>query len=145
MKKFLVAFPMLIFFSADSLNPINIPPEELKPLTVIELIEKYSDEYDVPYKLAYELARAESKFNPTAKNPKSSAKGIYQFINSTWKGSCDGNVLEAEHNIKCAMELIGSGKIQHWTADQYIRLKLWDLGFLKCKNYDKNWCKLVWD
>jgi len=145
MYKKLLLFPIFFFFSFDSLMAFNTPPEPPKPPTVIELIEQYSEEYQVPYRLAYELAKFESRLNPTAKNPNSSARGVYQFLTGTWKGFCEGDVLNAEDNISCALYLISKGGLSHWTADQYVRLKLWDLGAIKCKNYDKNQCSLIWD
>jgi len=60
--------------------------------------------YDVNPYLAYEIAKCESQLNPLAKNPHSTAKGVYQFINSTWKNNCDGDVYNYEDNIKCFME-----------------------------------------
>ena len=33
----------------------------------------------------YEIVRCESGFNPVAKNPKSTAYGLCQFLDSTWK------------------------------------------------------------
>ena len=143
-KKY-VLFLFAFSFSGDFLLPFNIPPEEPKPLSVVELIEKYSEEYQVPYRLAYELAKFESNLSPTAKNPNSSARGVYQFLTGTWKGFCEGDVLNAEDNISCAMRLISEGGLSHWTSDQYVRLKLWDLGLIKCSNYDRNQCRLIWD
>ena len=123
----------------------NTPPEPPKPPTVVELIEQYSEEYEVPYRLAYELAKFESRLNPTAENPKSTAKGVYQFLDGTWKEFCDGDILDAKDNISCAMNLISNNGITHWTSDQYVRLKLWDLNLIKCSNYDRNQCRLIWD
>lgn len=143
MYKKYVLFLFFILFSGNSLFPFNPLPEE--PKSVVDLIKQYSEEYQVPYFLAYNLAKFESRFIPTNKNPKSSAKGLYQFIDDTWKNNCDGDVLNAEDNIQCAMRLIADGGITMWTSDQYVRLKLWDLGTIKCKNYDKNQCSLIWD
>jgi len=145
MFKKLLLFPIFFFFSFDSLMAFNTPPEPPKPPTVVELIEQYSEEYEVPYRLAYELAKFESRLNPTAENPKSTAKGVYQFLDGTWKEFCDGDILDAKDNISCAMNLISNNGITHWTSDQYVRLKLWDLNLIKCSNYDRNQCRLIWD
>ena len=145
MFKKLLLFPIFFFFSFDSLLAFNTPPEPPKPPTVVELIEQYSEEYEVPYRLAYELAKFESRLNPTAENPKSTAKGVYQFLDGTWKEFCDGDILDAKDNISCAMNLISNNGITHWTSDQYVRLKLWDLNLIKCSNYDRNQCRLIWD
>ena len=145
MFKKLLLFPIFFFFSFDSLMAFNTPPEPPKPPTVVELIEQYSEEYEVPYRLAYELAKFESRLNPTAENPKSTAKGVYQFLDGTWKEFCDGDILDAKDNISCAMNLISNNGITHWTSDQYVRLKLWDLNLINCSNYDRNQCRLIWD
>ena len=85
----------------------------------------YSRQYGVNYNLAIDLALAESRFNPRAKNPKSTAKGIYQFINQTWKDYCEGNVFNSKDNIKCAMEILSEpGGIQHWKVDPNINKML---------------------
>ena len=133
---------LFLIFSGSSIVAIAPPPEPAPEPTVTELIQKYSDEYEVNFKMAIALAKFESKLNPRAKNPKSTAKGIYQFIDSTWESFCEGDVYNPEDNIKCAMKLISKGGISHWLADQYVRLYFWDMGFITCINYDKNWCKL---
>lgn len=52
------------------------------------------------------IARAESNFNPKAKNPDSTAKGIYQILDGTWKyEGCTGNPYNASDNVDCAMRL----------------------------------------
>ena len=142
-KKYIIV--LFFFFSANNVIAMAHLPAEGKSLTVLELIEQYSEEYGVHLNLAVPLAKFESKFNPLAKNPKSSAKGVYQWIDSSWKGLCKGDVLDAEDNIKCAMKTISNGGITHWTSDLTIRTKLWDLGLLKCYDFKTNKCKLVWD
>ena len=48
----------------------------------IQVIAKAMDE---PAQYYVELAQVESSTNPMATNPRSSAVGLYQFINSTWR------------------------------------------------------------
>jgi hypothetical protein len=52
---------------------------------------------------AIRIAKCESSFEQYAKNPNSTAKGIYQFIDSTWRANClkDGNVYDFVNNIDC--------------------------------------------
>lgn len=52
-------------------------------------------------KEALAIAECESNFNQYAKNPNSTAKGIYQFISKTWTNYCEGDVLNYQDNIKC--------------------------------------------
>lgn len=81
--------------------------------------------------LALFLAKVESNFNPNAKNPNSSATGLFQFIDGTWKGNCEGNRLDPKDNARCAMELLGSGGLHHWTVDPRTANKLRSAGFIK--------------
>lgn len=65
------------------------------------------------------IARSESRFNPKARNPTSSAKGLYQIVNGTWKDhNCTGNVLNAEDNIKCAVKLHDKNGTRDWDASK---------------------------
>src|SRR3990167_9796500 len=90
---------------------------------VIQQIKKYAVLYNVSGTLAIDLAKKESQLSADAKNKRSSAKGIYQWIDSSWKTFCVGDVLNAEDNIKCSMKVIGKSRfgIQHWTADLSMR------------------------
>ena len=67
---------------------------------------------------ALEVAKQESGFNPNAKNPNSSAKGIFQIIDGTWKlYKCTGSVLDYDDNIKCAVKIYKSnGSWRQWVA-----------------------------
>lgn len=77
--------------------------------------------YGVDCDLAMDLARHESQLNPYARNREgSSAKGIYQFIDSTWADHCEGDVFSYYQNIDCAIRLISEGGITHWYADQRV-------------------------
>lgn len=57
---------------------------------------------------AIRIARAESNFRPTAKNAKSSATGIFQFLWSTWDAyKCEGEKWNFVDNINCFYKLYG--------------------------------------
>ena len=60
-------------------------------LDVIGLILFYSREYGVDFRLTYNLAIFESNLDPQAKNPNSTAKGIYQFLDGTWEEKCESS------------------------------------------------------
>ena len=68
------------------------------------------------------IARAESNFNQYAKNPNSTAKGIYQFIDSTWRSNClkDGNVYDFKANIDCAWKVYQKQGDRPWNASKHI-------------------------
>lgn len=94
---------------------VQLMPAE--PLSVQEKIVAYAAHYGVDRELALDLARFESNFNPNAKNPTSSAKGVYQWIHGSWKAFCTGEVFNPDDNIRCAMRVISEGGLSHWLAD----------------------------
>ena len=67
---------------------------------------------------ALEVAKQESGFKPTAKNPHSSAKGIFQIIDGTWRGyKCAGSILDYQDNMRCAVKIYKSnGDWRQWQA-----------------------------
>jgi len=67
------------------------------------------------------IADAESDFNPLAKNPHSSAKGIFQIIDGTWKHyKCEGDVLNAVDNIQCARKIYDKENTHPWKASEHV-------------------------
>jgi len=111
-------------------------------LEVRDYIILKSKEYGVDELLALDLAWAESNFYPDAKNPKSSAKGVYQWLDSSW--ACEGNVLNYKDNVDCALQTIGKDKfgIRHWTADLNTRKKISE--YVVCGEGNNN-CELKVD
>lgn len=71
---------------------------------VYDMIVRLADEYEVDSETALRIAQCESGFNPLAKNPNSSASGVYQFISSTWGIVGEGDVFDAEANIRAFMK-----------------------------------------
>jgi hypothetical protein len=53
---------------------------------VYQAIQQASSKYGVPLDYMLAMAHKESGFNPSIKAPTSSATGLFQFINKTWKG-----------------------------------------------------------
>jgi SLT domain-containing protein len=66
------------------------------------------------------IARAESGFDQYAKNPNSTAKGIFQFIDGTWRANClkDGNVYNFVDNINCAWKVYQKQGDRPWNASK---------------------------
>lgn len=54
---------------------------------------------------AVEIAICESGIDHMAQNSGSTAKGVYQFIDSTWESYCLGDVHDYQANIDCFMDL----------------------------------------
>ena len=96
--------------------------------TIKAFIEEQAVVYGVKPELATAIARAESSFVHNAKNPKSSASGVWQFITSTAQSYCVEKYkvmssLEEKDNpvlqTKCALNILkepnGSA---HWDASK---------------------------
>jgi len=74
---------------------------EAPKLTVQEKIIRESLVHGVNTATALRIARCESSLNPSAKNPRSSAKGVYQFIDSTWRYvHAQGHQFDEDENIR---------------------------------------------
>ncbi len=70
---------------------INIQLSEFKEKKLRHLYFKYKqliNNHNIPANLIWYIAIKESNLDVNAKNPKSSATGLFQFINSTWKEMC---------------------------------------------------------
>jgi len=84
------------------------------------LIIYYSEEYGIDPALPLAVAKAESNYHPLAKSKTSTASGVFQFIRSTWKENCVGEVFNAEDNIRCGVRMISEGGIKHWNASKSV-------------------------
>jgi hypothetical protein len=70
---------------------INVQLSEFKEKKLRHLYFKYKQlisNHNIPANLVWYIAIKESNLDVNAKNPKSSATGLFQFINSTWKEMC---------------------------------------------------------
>ena len=70
---------------------INVQLSEFKEKKLRHLYFKYKQLiscHNIPANLVWYIAIKESNLDVNAKNPKSSATGLFQFINSTWKEMC---------------------------------------------------------
>lgn len=61
------------------------------------------------------VANAESGYNEKAKNPGSTARGLFQVIQSTQKNyGCTGDMYDPEDNVACAKKLYDKDGTSHW-------------------------------
>lgn len=95
-------FCSLLFASWLCFTPAPIVCE---PLPVKTIIERTATQYNVDVKTALRIAECESETGKNLFNKHSSAKGVYQFIDGTWKNYCEGDVLNSRDNIICFMKL----------------------------------------
>lgn len=69
--------------------------------SIRQIINEYGDVYQVDIETAVRIAECESSLNPNAANNQSSAKGLYQFTDPTWKWiGAEGHQFDVEENIK---------------------------------------------
>ena len=81
-----------------------------------EIIKKIKDTFPNDI-VMLKVAQCESELNPKAKNKTSTAKGIFQILDGTWKHfKCEGNPLNAEDNIVCGKKVLdGQGLGGGWS------------------------------
>jgi hypothetical protein len=85
--------------------PVAEDKTELKDKVIAEII-KQARKHDISPREALDISYCESEHNPYAKNRQgSSAKGIFQFIDKTFKNYCEGEVLNYQDNAKCFAEI----------------------------------------
>jgi soluble lytic murein transglycosylase-like protein len=64
-------------------------------------IRSMASDHSIDPDVAFALAVCESNLNPYAKNPSSSARGIYQFLTGTWEWiEADGSRDNAEEQVR---------------------------------------------
>ena len=92
---------------------------------VINCIKEYSKLYGVDEDLALNIAKAESNFDYKAKNPKSSAEGTFQIIDSTWIHTMDmmglstsTSKIEIPISIEAGVYLLSKEGSGHWSSSK---------------------------
>ena len=70
-----------------------------------DLITRLAQENNFNVRVALKIAHCESKTGTQNFNKHSSAKGIYQILDKTWKNYCVGDVLDDYDNINCFLKL----------------------------------------
>lgn len=79
-------------------------------------IEDLIKQYFPNEPLMVKVAQCESELVESAKNKNSSAKGIFQILDGTWEHfKCEGNVLNAEENIKCGVKILAGQGLSAWS------------------------------
>ncbi len=88
---------------------------------VENLIRKYSDLYGISSDTPRCIAFHESGYNQTSANKRSSAKGVFQYLDKTWKATDEGkaglSVFDADANVKAAVKYMAIHKsTKPWTT-----------------------------
>ena len=105
--------PSVIYIAPTTLAVVQ--NESYTPKMIDGLIRHYSSELGADLTLALNIAWCESHMDYDAKNPTSSAKGIYQFVDSTFNKYCEGDPLNPKDNIKCGVKLQAQKLYGHWS------------------------------
>ena len=84
------------------------------------------------YWLLSTIGSLESGWYEGARNPRSSAKGIFQIIDGTWRFfDCEGSPLNGLNNVDCALKIYHANGIKDWCADREMVRRLGYEG-IKC-------------
>ncbi len=100
----------------------NNQPWSIPTQAVLDYMSR-SPKIALGYEILYKVAYCESRNIATAKNPKSTAKGRFQFLDSSWKyygqklwgeKIKDKNVFDYEDNTELAMYVYSINKLKDW-------------------------------
>lgn len=96
---------MLITKDVKSDVPAEVKIEEVKieDYAKEKVAEKFGEKH---WPAFHKLIQKESSWDHEAKNPKSSATGLGQFLDSTWKSVGCEKTLEPKIQIDCAIKYI---------------------------------------
>jgi hypothetical protein len=91
---------------------------------VKDLIIRYSNEYGIDPVLPTRIATCESKLKYDAKNPHSSASGIFQYLaGSTWRNTPEGkqglSPFDADANVRAAVRHIAVHGTAAWNPSKH--------------------------
>lgn len=100
--------------------------KSLKTPTIEDKIRLSAIKYGVSKSVALNVACAESLFDAHAKNPNSTAEGVYQWLDGSWKsygqkywGSLEGrSKLDADDNIELSMLVLKDVGTKDWEASR---------------------------
>lgn len=108
------------------MTTINNSAAGIAASPVMTAVADASGRTGVDFDYLVDVARVESGFNPTAKAPTSSARGLYQFTKSTWLATLDRH--GADHGLGWAANAIGrdaSGRLT--VTDPTLRQQIFEL------------------
>lgn len=134
--------PMPVIYGVNPTDTVITPKPQPKPKVVppqhtqfvgtvpqnqgscFDYTAKYGAMYGVDVDLLNRIISAESGGNPAAKNPRSTASGCAQFIQSTWAGTRRQmgrewvSPFDAEANVEATAWKIANGGLSAWNASR---------------------------
>lgn len=76
-----------------------------------DIITRYAKQFDVPVNVALKIAEKESSFDNMAKAATSTAKGLFQFIDSTWRSMVNKHGKKLNVGINDIFDTAGNTKM----------------------------------
>lgn len=120
--------------ASAEIQPYSIPTKEAEmynnqpwSIPTQAVLAFISPKIEQGYEILEKVAYCESRNNPLAKNPNSSAKGRFQFLDSSWKhyGKMlwgdkwkEKNVLDYDDSTELAMYVYSINKLKDWEASK---------------------------
>lgn len=84
--------------------PKNEDKELVEPGEVRQYVGAMAEREGLNVDRIDKVISCESKYDIYARNGTSTAKGLAQFLDGTWKNNCKGDVFNAQHNTRCFMD-----------------------------------------
>lgn len=104
----IAASVVLLAWHANAQSNSNEPIQQPTPQEYLaELAGK-------DFELLSKIIWCESGWKPLAKNPNSTASGLFQFIASTWNSWGEGNVFDSYDNIRAGVKLYQAQGTRPW-------------------------------
>lgn len=95
------------------------PPSTCLPVENVTTVIVEPLEATVDHDLVARIIQCESGWNAKAKNPTSSAKGLFQIIDGTWRHfECEGDPLNGSDNYRCGMKILEKNGTRDWDASK---------------------------
>lgn len=104
----------------------NLFDEKTHPITYDELVEHYSEEYDVPKNLIFSVIKVESGFDPTARSS-AGAVGLMQMMPSTFEWLTSEEHLDENLSALCLTDPEVSIRYgTYYLRYLYLKFENWD-------------------
>lgn len=87
-------------------KPATAPASDMAGGAITDIIRGAAAKYDIDPDIMVSLANRESGLRPDAKNPQSSAGGLFQFIDGTWKQYGRGDKFDPVANADAAARML---------------------------------------